>query len=135
MPPVFTPMSDIRYRPRVVSPVPTTGNTLYRPHRLTRMPEPTEATNRPAIMGKSRTPDWMALTPFTSWRNRGRKVMAPNMAKPMTKPMALTALNTLLRKRASGRTGSTARRSAKRKATPDATPNTPRPMMKGEVHE
>ncbi len=93
-----------------------------------------EATSSPPIRGKSRTPDWMGLIPFTSWKKSGRKVRAPNMAKPTTNPMALAAANTRLAKRGSGITGSTARRSASRNRTVKTTPATARPMMKGEVH-
>ena len=55
-----------------------------------------EATSRPPISGNRRTPDWMALIPFTSWKKRGRKVSAPNMANPTTNPMALAAAKTRL---------------------------------------
>ena len=86
------------------------------------------------MSGNSRRPDWMALTPRTSWKNRGRKVRAPSMAKPTTKPMALAALKTRLANRGSGMIGSTARRSASRKRTAKTTPATARPMMNGEPH-
>ncbi len=93
-----------------------------------------EATSSPPISGNRRTPDWMGLMPFTSWKNRGRKVRAPNMANPTTKPMALAAAKTLLAKRGRGITGSTARRSASRNRPPNTTPATARPTMKGDVH-
>ncbi len=80
--PVDTPIRDMRYSPTVMRAVPTTGKTLYRPHLLTSRPEPMEATSSPPISGNRRTPDWMGLIPFTSWKKRGRKVRAPNMAKP-----------------------------------------------------
>ena len=85
-------------------------------------------------MGNRRTPDSIGLIPFTSWRNRGRKVSAPNMANPTTNPMALAAVNTELAKRLRGITGSAARRSANKKATPMTAPPTPKPMMNGDVH-
>ena len=118
----------------VIRAVPTTGNTLYRPHRLTSCPEPMEATNSPPIIGNSLTPDSIGLMPFTSWRNRGRKVSAPNMANPTTNPMALAALKTLFEKSGSGITGSTARRSANRNRMVKTTPATASPTINGDVH-
>ena len=58
-----------------------------------------EATSSPPIIGHRRSPDSVGLTPFTTWRNRGRKVRAPNMANPTTKPIALVAVKTRLVKR------------------------------------
>ena len=40
------------------------------------------------MSGVSRSPEMVGLSPFTTCMYRGRKVMAPNMAKPTTKPMA-----------------------------------------------
>ena len=93
-----------------------------------------DATSSPPIIGNSRTPDSVGLTPLTICRNRGRKVKAPNMAKPTTKPMALAEVNTRLPKSLSGMTGSAARRSAQRKRPARTTPPTPRPTMNGEPH-
>ena len=78
----------------------------------------------PSISGKMRRPDTVGLTPLTFCMNSGRKVSAPNMAKPMTKPMALAAVKTRTRKSFSGITGSAATRSTKTKATASTTPST-----------
>src|ERR1700733_15003596 len=56
----------------------------------------------PSINGRMRRPDAVGLTPLTICMYSGRKVSAPNMAKPMTKPMELAALKTRSRKRGAG---------------------------------
>ena len=92
----------------------------------------TEVSSSPAISGNRRSPDTVGLTPLTICRNSGRKVMAPNMAKPTTNPTALAAENTRLANRCSGITGSAARRSARTKATMSTTPATPSPTIGAE---
>ena len=118
----------------VIRAVPMIGKILYRPHLLTTCPEPMEATSSPPINGKRRTPDSMGLMPRTSWKKRGRKVRAPNMANPTTKPMALAERNTEVANRLNGMTGSRARRSARTNATPKTTPATSSPSMNGDDH-
>ncbi len=39
----------------------------------------------PAMRGNSNKPELVAEAPVTTWRNSGRKTMAPNMAQPMRK--------------------------------------------------
>ena len=68
------------------------------------------------MSGSSRNPDAGGLRPLASWKKMGRKVSAPNMAKPMTKPTALAAENTRLANNPRGMTGSAARRSTTRKS-------------------
>ena len=84
------------------------------------------------MTGSMRRPDWVGLAPFTVWKKTGRKVRAPNMAKPTTKPTALAAEKTRLAKRRSGSTGSAARRSTTRNRAVATTPSTTRPIMKAE---
>ena len=93
----------------------------------------TDAPSMPSISGRMRSPDAVGLTPLTICMYSGRKVSAPNMAKPMTKPMALAALKTRSRNSFSGITGSAARRSAKRNATASTTPRTAVRMLGAET--
>ena len=84
------------------------------------------APSNPNMRGNKRKPDSVGLTFFTSCKKIGRKVSAPNMAKPITKPIELAALNTLSRNSLRGITGSLARCSTRRKrrvATTAATTN------------
>ena len=76
----------------------------------------------------------MADTPPTTCRNRGRKLMEPNMATPMTKLTPLLTLKMDPRNRRRGRSGSSARRSASTKAPTRASAAALRPMIVGEVH-
>ena len=89
------------------------------------------------MSGNSRNPDNVGLTFFTSCKKMGRKVSAPNMAKPMTKPMELAALNTLSRNSLSGITGSLARCSTTRKRRVATTPATTRATLLSDpqLHE
>ena len=89
------------------------------------------------MSGKSRRPDNVGLTFFTSCKKMGRKVSAPNMAKPMTKPMELAALNTLSRNSLRGITGSLARCSTKRKRRVATTAATTRATLLSDpqLHE
>ena len=57
---------DSRNSPTVITPGPTMGKTLYRPHRLMVCPDPTEVTSSPAISGVSRSPEMVGLCPFTT---------------------------------------------------------------------
>ena len=41
--------------------------------------------SRPSISGSSSSPESVAEAPLTTWRNSGRKLIAPNMATPMMK--------------------------------------------------
>ncbi len=94
----------------------------------------TDAPSMPSIRGKIRSPDAVGLTPLTICMYSGRKVSAPNMAKPMTKPMALAALKTRSRKSFSGITGSAAPRSARRNASASTTPRTAVKTLGTETH-
>ncbi len=87
----------------------------------------------PSMSGKMRSPDTVGLTPLTFWRNSGRNVRAPNMAKPITKPMALAALKTRTVNSFNGITGSAANRSAKKKPTASTTPRTAVEMLGAET--
>ena len=78
----------------------------------------------PNMRGNRRRPDSVGLTFFTSWRKSGRKVSAPNMAKPMTKPMELAAVKTRSRNSLRGMTGSLARCSTRRKRRVSTMPPT-----------
>src|SRR3954469_17413462 len=51
-------------------------------------PDRIEVTSRPAIIGNRCTPDSVGEIPWTTWRKIGRKVSAPNIAKPRTNPIA-----------------------------------------------
>ena len=82
----------------------------------------TEAPSMPTISGRMRRPETVGLTSFTFCMKSGRKVSAPNMAKPMTKPMELAAEKTRMRKSFMGMTGSAAAISTKTKATRSSTP-------------
>ena len=55
-----------------MTPVPTIGKILYRPHRLIKIPEPMEVTSSPAMSGKSSSPDSVGLAPRTICRYVGR---------------------------------------------------------------
>ena len=47
-----------------------------------------EAAKRPTIMGNRRRPELVGDAPRTSWKYRGRNVIAPYIANPTTKPIA-----------------------------------------------
>ncbi len=76
------------------------------------------------MIGRIRSPDTVGLTPFTFCMNSGRKVSAPNIAKPITKPIALAEVKTRIRKSVKGMTGSAATRSTRTKATASTIPST-----------
>ncbi len=69
---VVVPISDSRYRPTVISAVPTTGKILYLPHLLTSWPVPMEVISSPTIIGTSRSPDRVGETPRTTCMYCGR---------------------------------------------------------------
>src|SRR3546814_16762046 len=69
-------------------------------------PEVTEAASSPSMRGKSRRPELVAEAPLTTWRNSGRKLMAPNIATPMMNPVALDTENVRSENRCTGTTGS-----------------------------
>jgi hypothetical protein len=64
--------------------------------------------------------------PRTTWKNAGRYVIAPNIAKPTMKPTTLVVEKLRSRNRCSGRTGSTARRSTRTNTPISAIPAAPR---------
>ena len=70
--------------------------------------------------------------PWTTWRNVGRYVIAPNIAKPTTKLITAERVKVRMRNSFSGRTGSAARRSTGTNATARTTPSTARPMICAE---
>ena len=110
-----TPMRDKRYMPRAMIPVPATTKTLYRPHLEISRPEVIDVNRRPARRGRSRRPDIVGLTPRTTWRYSGRKMIAPNITAPVMIDRAEDTENTLLRNRRKGITGSGARSSTRRR--------------------
>ena len=65
------PILDMSNRPTTMRKVPTTGNTLYRPQRLTSWPAPVDASSRPPIKGRSRSPDAVGLSPARPGRRWG----------------------------------------------------------------
>ena len=69
---VATPRRDSRYSPTVIVAVPTIGKILYRPHLLISCPVTIEVASRPAIIGSSRSPDTVGLTPLTICMYCGR---------------------------------------------------------------
>ena len=85
-----------------------------------------ETTSRPAIIGSRYTPESVGEMPRTTWKNAGRKAIAPNMPKPTMKPTRLVTENTRLANRCSGRIASAARRSANTNATISTAPAMPR---------
>ena len=78
----------------------------------------------PSIIGSSSRPLLVADAPCTVCWYSGRKLIAPNIAKPSRKPIAETSAKLRLRNSPSDRIGSAARRSTKPNAISDATPST-----------
>jgi hypothetical protein len=64
----------------------------------------------------------------------GRKVSAPNMARPSRKLIAVTSEKFRLRNTCSGRTGSAARRSTAMNPAVATTAKAPRPMICADRH-
>ncbi len=83
----------------------------------------------PSTIGSMCTPDMVGETRCTTWRNVGRYVIDPNIAKPMTKPMTAVRVNVRIRNSRSGRTGSAARRSTRTNTASRTTPSTPSPAI------
>jgi hypothetical protein len=79
-------------------------------------------------------PELVALAPSTSCRKTGRKVIAPNIAKPITKPTPLATLNTWMRKSRKGSIGSLTRRSTTTNPASITTPMIPRAKIGSESH-
>ena len=76
-------------------------------------------TNRPMTIGRVRTPDAVADTPFTYCRYVGRNVIAPSIANPTMNASTTHTLNTEDRNRCSGRIGSSALASTNTKMPSD----------------
>ena len=64
--------------------------------------------------------------PRTTWKNAGRYVIAPNIAKPTMKPTTLVTEKVRSLNRCSGRIGSGARRSTSTNRPISTAPATPR---------
>src|SRR5690606_3313365 len=79
-------------------------------------------------------PELVADAPFTTWRNRGRKLIAPNIDTPMMKLTELARLKVRLAKRCTGTTGSAARRSITARTPSSTTDAAMRPRITGEPH-
>src|ERR1035437_568253 len=129
---VPTPNRDKSKSPIVRSAVPAIGKTRQRPVLLMRIPDPVEQMMRPTRSGNSWRPEVVGDSPCTIWKNTGRYVIAPNIAKPMMKPTRLVTENPRLENRCSGSTGSIARRSTTTKMTSSTAPVTPKAMIVGE---
>ena len=74
-------------------------------------PEAIETSSSPAISGSRYSPEMVGEMPRTTWKNAGRYVIAPNIAKPTMKPTRLVTEKVRSLNRCSGSTGSAARRS------------------------
>ncbi len=96
------------------------------------MPELIEVISRPATSGSILSPDAVASTPSTYWRNVGRKVIAPSIVKPTTNASAEQTAKTFLVNRLIGRIGSSARSSTRTNTASPTAPPTKRPMMVAE---
>src|ERR1700761_9742984 len=98
------------------------------------VPLPVEVISIPTTMGSVRSPEVVAETPFTYCIYVGKKVIAPNIAKPTTKDSTQHTVNTGLPNNRIGRMGSAARRSTATNAPSAATAPTNKPMIVGEPH-
>ena len=113
--------------------MPTTGYHLYLPVREIAMPEITDVSSMPSIIGTMSRPASVALEPVTICRYVGRKAIAPNIEMPVSRPPMVATLKFRLRNRASGMIGSAARRSTSTKATPDTIAPAIMPMICGDA--
>jgi len=89
-----------------------------------------EVTITPTIIGVSSRPLTVADAPCTVCWYSGRKVNAPNIARPTRKLSPATSEKFRLRNRRSGSIGSVALASTSRNATVAATATAPRPMIR-----
>ena len=80
----------------------------------------------------SRSPELVGDAPMTTWRNKGRKTMPPNMPRPMMNPVAEVMAKVRSRNSRSGRIGSAARRSWRRNRPSSVTATIDSPMIIGE---
>jgi hypothetical protein len=95
-------------------------------------PDPTDAVSRPSISGSSNSPELVADAPVTTWRNSGKKAMAPNIATPMMKLTEVAMVNVRSENRCTGTTGSAARRSTTINTVSRTTDVTMSPMIVAE---
>src|ERR1051326_7839586 len=78
--PIPRPVS--RNMATVMMPPPRIGKILYRPVLVVTCPASIEVTVTPTIIGVSISPLTVGDSPWTVCWNSGRKVIAPNMARP-----------------------------------------------------
>ncbi len=76
-------------------------------------PVPVLAVMRPIIIGVTRRPELVTLTPSTPWKSSETKMIVPNIPKAVMKPTIMETAKARLRKRLKGTTGCSARRSSK----------------------
>jgi hypothetical protein len=100
--------------------------------RLTKRPVNIDAGTVPSMRGRTRSPEFVALTPATTWRNKGMNSVAPKVAAPTMKiPNTRTRITSLENSR-SGSSGSGARASHATNPTAAAIPKAMRPMVDAE---
>jgi hypothetical protein len=80
----------------VMPAAPRIGSALYRPVRVVTCPAISEVIITPTIMGVSSRPLTVGEAPCTVCWYSGRKVIAPNMARPARKLSPLTSANRAL---------------------------------------
>ena len=122
---VATPIVPRRPSPMVMTAVPDDRERTIAPtlgDQLTGDDRRAEESDHHRQQSQSRTRRRHASP--TSWKYSGRKVIAPNIAKPTTNPIAEADEKTRLAKRRGARTGSLERRSITTKTTPVTRPMT-----------
>ena len=81
---------------------------MYRPVLVVTCPASIEVTVTPTIIGVSISPLTVGDSPWTVCWNSGRKVIAPNMARPVKKVITMASEKFPLRNTCSGSIGSAA---------------------------
>src|SRR5688572_21747872 len=89
--------------------IPAIGHRLYRPVRAMTRPDVIDVVISPAMSGNSSNPELVADAPVATWRNKGRKTIAPNIAPPNRNERPTPVEKTRPRKSRSGRIGSALR--------------------------
>ncbi len=113
---VLTSCIESSHMASAISAPPAIGKILYLPVFVIACPTKSETTMAAAIIGSSRRPELVAEAPWTVCWNRGRKLIAPNIAKPSRKPISEMRVKLRFLNTCSGMIGSATRRSTGMKA-------------------